>query len=83
MDAREKLQRLLKELFQFDCSDLDFGIYRIMNYKRDRIEKFIEKDLLDAISDELDKGALSRQSEAVKELESVKKHILETMGADA
>lgn len=26
-----KFQQLLRELFQFDCADLDFGIYRIMN----------------------------------------------------
>jgi len=31
---REKFQGLLKELFQFDCAELDFGIYRIMNQKR-------------------------------------------------
>jgi adenine-specific DNA-methyltransferase len=30
---RGKFQQLLRELFQFDCADLDFGIYRIMNYK--------------------------------------------------
>lgn len=29
-----KFQMLLRELFQFDCADLDFGIYRIMNHKR-------------------------------------------------
>ena len=30
-----KFQNLLRKLFQFDCADLDFGIYRIMNFKRD------------------------------------------------
>ena len=38
-----KFQNLLRELFQFDCADLDFGIYRIMNHKRDVIEKFIDR----------------------------------------
>ena len=38
-----KFQDLLRELFQFDCADLDFGIYRIMNHKRDVIERFISK----------------------------------------
>ena len=41
----EKFQSLLRELFQFDCADLDFGIYRIMNHKRDVIERFITNDL--------------------------------------
>jgi adenine-specific DNA-methyltransferase len=47
---RDKFQGLLRELFQFDCADLDFGIYRIMNYKRDVIEKFIAQDLPKAIA---------------------------------
>ncbi len=42
----EKLKRLLAELFQFDQAELDFGIYRIMNAKRDEITRFLEGDLL-------------------------------------
>jgi adenine-specific DNA-methyltransferase len=45
---RNKFQHLLRELFQFDCADLDFGIYRIMNYKREVIERFITQDLPEA-----------------------------------
>ena len=41
----QKFQSLLREIFQFDCADLDFGIYRIMNYKRDIVEKFISSTL--------------------------------------
>lgn len=80
---REKFQRLLRELFQFDCADLDFGIYRIMNYKRDVIERFITKDLPEAIGDELDRGALADQSQAAKELREVAQQIKETLGKDA
>ena len=40
-----RFQSLLRELFQFDCADLDFGIYRIMNHKRDAVEKFISEQL--------------------------------------
>ena len=40
-----RFQELLRELFQFDCADLDFGIYRIMNHKREAVEKFISEDL--------------------------------------
>ena len=39
-DFSQKLKGKLKELFQFDSSDLDFGIYRIMNYKHKEIEDF-------------------------------------------
>ena len=42
----DKLKRLLAELFQLDQADLDFGIYRIMNQKRDDITRFLDTDLL-------------------------------------
>ena len=35
----------LKELFQFDREDLDFGIYRITNQKRAEVLRFLDKDL--------------------------------------
>jgi len=44
--AYDKLKALLEELFQFDREDLDFGIYRIMNQKRDEVSEFLDKDLL-------------------------------------
>jgi adenine-specific DNA-methyltransferase len=68
---REKFQELLRKLFQFDSADLDFGIYRIMNHKRAIIERFIEKDLLDAVAAELDSGALAQQSNLAERLAKV------------
>ena len=47
---RTKLKTLLRELFQFDAADLDFGIYRVMNQRRTEIDDFIEKGLLDAVA---------------------------------
>jgi len=38
----EQLQGFLKEMFQFDDHDLDFGIYRIVRLKRKFIESFID-----------------------------------------
>jgi adenine-specific DNA-methyltransferase len=78
-----KFQNLLRELFQFDCADLDFGIYRIMNYKRAVIERFITEDLPKAIAEELERGALAEQSQAVQTLESARKKVLEALGDDA
>jgi adenine-specific DNA-methyltransferase len=51
-DHRTKLKTLLRELFQFDAADLDFGIYRIMNQRRDEIDAFIEHGLLDTVAQE-------------------------------
>jgi len=82
-DNQVKFQNLLRELFQFDCADLDFGIYRIMNYKRAVIERFIAEDLPNAIAEELEQGALAEQSQAAQALESARKKVLEALGEDA
>ncbi len=41
----ERFQQLLRDLFEFDAADLDFGIYRILNHKRSRISDFIDLDM--------------------------------------
>lgn len=41
----EKFQTLLRELFQFEHADLDFGVYRIMNLRRARLEQWINQEL--------------------------------------
>lgn len=37
-----KLKNLLRKIFRVDYEDLDFGIYKIMNYKSKEINKFID-----------------------------------------
>src|SRR3972149_462354 len=51
----EKFKDILREMFQMDQADLDFGIYRIMNAKRDEIEKFLDKELLPQVKEEFAK----------------------------
>lgn len=80
---REKFQELLKKLFQFDCAELDFGIYRIMNQKRAVIERFIGKDLLDGVAAELSSGALAQESKLVQELADVTTQIKGYLGEEA
>ena len=46
---RERLIKLLKELFQLDQPDLDFGFYRIMHAKAGQVTTFLEEDLLGII----------------------------------
>ena len=43
--SQQKLQELLQQLFRADNADLDFGIYRIINYRRDQIQAFIDEEL--------------------------------------
>jgi adenine-specific DNA-methyltransferase len=41
-NSMNQLKFFLKEMFQFNANDLDFGIYRIYNLKRKEIENFID-----------------------------------------
>lgn len=43
-NAFSELKKFLKEMFQFDENDLDFGIFKVMRLKRKFIEKFIDGD---------------------------------------
>ncbi|RWR11897.1 site-specific DNA-methyltransferase [Siminovitchia fortis] len=52
---QQKFVELLKEMFQFDQADLDFGIYRIMNQKRDEINKFLHEDLVPQVKQAFEK----------------------------
>ncbi len=52
----EQLDRfisLLKGIFELDKSDLDFGIYRIMNIRKKEIEKFLTEGLPARVKDAL------------------------------
>lgn len=48
---RERLITLLGDLFQLNQPDLDFGFYRIMHAKADRVSSFLQNDLLKIIRD--------------------------------
>ena len=78
-----KFQNLLRELFQFDCADLDFGIYRIMNQKREVVERFIAGALPTAVDAELDSGLLCQQAQAQDRLAETAQTVRATLGDDA
>lgn len=70
----EKLTSLLKELFQLDRADLDFGIYRIMHQRSAEIVKFLDQDLLPQVEScfsvyqSSDKAAIHKDlAEAIKQ----------------
>ncbi|MGC8842116.1 MAG: site-specific DNA-methyltransferase, partial [Candidatus Sumerlaeaceae bacterium] len=66
----EKLKSLLAELFQLDQAELDFGIYRIMNAKRDEITRFLDNDLLPQVREVL--GAYESETRATLEAQLAK-----------
>lgn len=78
----QKLKDHLRELFQFDSSDLDFGIYRIMNFKRKEIENFIEHDLINAVQKEFEKYKTQSNKELTEKIQKVESKIKEDFGSD-
>lgn len=80
---KTELKKLMRTLFEFDYADLDFGIYRIMNKKRSEIERFIEKDLIDAVNVELGQYSEFNQQTLKKEVEVIQAEIKEKLGNDA
>lgn len=68
----EDLKFFIKEMFQFNENDLDFGIYKIYNLKRKYIESFIEgeseNDLIPTIDRILEEVSFERQRIDASEL---------------
>lgn len=56
----------LQEIFMMDHAELDFGIYRIMNYKRKEINDFLTNKLLPQVETVL-KQNIQTDSEDIKE----------------
>ena len=77
------LQGLLGTLFQFDAADLDFGIYRIMNKKRDAVKKFIDTDLPKVVDEEFGKVTVDQRELIEEKVKALKKEIIEKLGAEA
>jgi len=63
----KKLQDLLRQLFQIEAADLDFGIYRIMNARRKEIMRFLNDELLPQVRECL--GLYERESRAILQAE--------------
>ena len=78
----KKLQRLFRDMFRSDRSDLNFGIYRIMNHRRDAVEEFIQETLPKSIRAELKKEYM-RKEQASDVLREVARRVQDTLGPDA
>lgn len=73
-NTSEKLNRfisLLEEIFELDKADLDFGIYRIMNVRRDEIKKFLSEGLHKKVKESLipfaaDTSAIKKRIEEIE-----------------
>jgi len=78
-EVQEKFIKLLKDMFQFDQADLDFGIYRIMNAKHDEIANFLDKEL----PAEIDKGLQTLESSAaIEQIKKIEEQIVTAKSMD-
>ena len=67
----EKLKTLLKELFQLDKPDLDFGLYRVLHAKSAEVSQFLDKDLLPQVRAAFGQYKTADKAELEKELSKV------------
>ncbi len=70
-----KLQETLKEIFEMDKADLDFGIYRIMNQKREQVTDFIDRHLPKDIKIILSETQSGNQSQLREQLDKLGKSL--------
>lgn len=60
----------LKEIFQINRPDLDFGVYRILNARSAEIAEFLDKRLKTKVEQYLGEAKSSLDENAIKELEA-------------
>jgi len=80
---KQQLKQKLTELFQIDSPDLDFGLYRIMNQKRDEITRFMDKDLVEAVDEKFGECDEETRTQITGELKELEQTIRNTYGDDA
>lgn len=76
-ELKTKFTNLLKEMFQLDQPELDFGIYRIMHARKDDINRFIEQDLPKKIADAFAGFQGMDKQQVAQDLEKAKKSAIE------
>ena len=69
----ERLRALLREMFQLDRGDLDFGLYRIMNLKAGEIAAFLDRDLLPQVKTKLNLTSEEELAALERELDEARK----------
>jgi len=76
----EKLQDLLREMFYLDSPDLNHGVHRIINQRRERIDTFVTDELPEVVGEGLDILAAEQAEDIQQEFEEVCEEIQESIG---
>ncbi len=72
-DKLDRFVNLMKGIFELDKSDLDFGIYRIMNIRKAEIEKFLLEGLPAKINETLAPFAQTDTEDLKKQIAAIEK----------
>lgn len=64
----EELVTKLREIFQIDRPELDFGIYRILNERAGEINDYLQNRLAEKVQAALSQGGAAQQEQVVREL---------------
>ena len=67
----ESFKKKLEEIFMMDHAELDFGIYRIMNQKRNDIQRFLDLELLPQVKQVLEGNNGGEADKAKKRIEEI------------
>lgn len=76
---REKFIDILKPIFEVDKAELDFGIYKIINQKREQINDFLDNKLSKDIENQLS-DLCSNEDEKINIEEKVYSHLTNFFG---
>jgi adenine-specific DNA-methyltransferase len=68
MSKYNELVTKLREIFQIDRPELDFGIYRILNARAGEINQYLEQRLPEKVKQALSAGSAAQQAQAAQEL---------------
>lgn len=69
MSKHIELVTKLREIFQIDRPDLDFGIYRILNTRAAEINAYLEQRLPERVKAALAQGGAAQQEQVARELQ--------------
>lgn len=68
MSKYNELVTKLREIFQIDRPELDFGIYRILNARAGEINHYLEQRLPEKVKQALTAGSAAQQAQVAQEL---------------
>jgi adenine-specific DNA-methyltransferase len=83
MESLRKLQELLRELFQLEFADLDFGLYRLLHLKRQEVEAFLTEQLPRRVGEAFRGMAGEERSALEKEVSELTERIRTHIASDA